>query len=123
MNELKFCFIICTNDEIQLNECLHYINHLTIPEGYEIDLLTITDAASMTQGYQEAMLFSDARYKIYMHHDVFILNKNFLLDLLNIFHADPQIGLIGMVGYKHVPANGIMWSLPRYGNIYMKKNI
>ena len=92
-----------------------------IPDGYEIDLINIIDASSMTQGYQEAMEASDARYKIYMHHDVFILNKNFLIDLLNIFHSDPQIGLIGMVGYTHIPPDGIMWHMTRSGDIYRKK--
>ena len=123
MNEHKFCFIICSNDELYLNECLHYINHLNIPDNYELDLLTISDASSMTSGYQEAMEYSDAKYKIYMHHDVFILNKNFLTDILNIFQSDNQIGLIGMVGYESISPNGIMWHAPRKGDIYKKKNI
>lgn len=78
MNQNKFAFIICTNDTLLLEECLHYINHLIIPDGFEVDILTIPDAVSMTRGYSEAMQSSDARYKIYMHQDVFILNKYML---------------------------------------------
>lgn len=118
MNEHKFCFIICTNNNLLLEEAIHYINHIQIPEGYEIDILTITDAASMTAGYQEAMAASDARYKIYLHQDVFILNRNILYDLLSIFQSDPKIGLIGMVGYDTVSPDGIMWHKKREGNLY-----
>lgn len=118
MNEHKFCFIICTNNDLLLGEAIHYINHIQIPEGYEIDILTITDAASMTAGYQEAMAASDARYKIYLHQDVFILNRNILYDLLSIFQSDPKIGLIGMVGYDTVSPDGIMWHKKREGNLY-----
>ncbi len=122
MNDHKFCFIICTNNSLLLEEAVHYINHLYIPDGYEIDLLAVTDAASMTEGYNEAMNASDAKYKIYMHQDVFILNKNILSDLLSIFQANSQIGMVGMVGYDTVSADGIMWHAPgNYGNVYQKK--
>lgn len=121
MNDKKFCFIICTNNDLMLGECLHYLNHLTIPEGYEIDLLTIQDAASITEGYLSGQQASDAKYKIYIHQDVFILNKNLLQDLLDIFEADPQIGLIGMVGYENISPDGIMWHGKQRGNIYRRK--
>lgn len=122
MNSHKFCFIICTNNSLLLEESIHYINHLHVPSGYEITLLTISDAASMTSGYNEGMAASDAKYKIYMHQDVFILNKNILSDLLAIFQSDPQIGMIGMVGYDEVSLDGIMWhAAQRRGNIYQKK--
>lgn len=118
MNDHKFCFIICTNDDLLLNEALHYMNHLNIPDGYEIDLLTITDAPSITEGYNEAMQSSDAKYKIYMHQDVFILNKNILSDLLAIFQSDPKIGLVGMVGYETISPGGVMWHGNSIGKLY-----
>lgn len=120
MNDHKFAFIICTNDVLLLNESLHYLDHLVIPDGYETDLLTITDAACITQGYNEAMYASDAKYKIYMHQDVFLLNKNILEDLLSVFASDPQIGMVGMVGYERVAADGIMWHTDRIGNMYLR---
>ncbi|MDE7223967.1 MAG: glycosyltransferase family protein [Acetatifactor sp.] len=119
MNDHKFAFIICTNNTLLLDECLHYINHLIVPEGYEAELLTIPDAACITQGYNEAMRASDAKYKIYMHQDVFILNRTILGDLLSVFASDPQIGMVGMVGYEKVSPDGIMWHSKRFGNLYM----
>ena len=121
MNEHKFAFIICTNDNLLLEECIHYINHLSIPTGYELELLTIPDAPCITRGYNEGMNASDAQFKIYMHQDVFLLNKNILGDLLSIFASDPQIGLIGMVGYEKVSPDGIMWHVPRSGNLYTRR--
>lgn len=108
MNDHKFAFIICSNHPILLDECLYYINNLVIPEGYSIDVLTIQDAGSMTSAYNEAMTASDAKYKIYMHQDVYLLNRNFLTDLLAIFQSNPRIGLVGMVGYKSIASDGIM---------------
>lgn len=109
MNPNKFAFIICTNNEMYLQECFHYINQLIVPEGYSFDILTIREAACMTAGYNEGMLASDAKYKIYMHQDVFILNRNFLSDILHIFQSDTSIGMIGMVGYPYVSPTGFMW--------------
>lgn len=121
MNPHKFTFIICANDTLLLDECIHYINHLVVPDGYETDLLTVTDASCMTKGYNEAMQASNAKYKIYMHQDVFCLNRYLLSDLLSIFTSDPQIGMIGMVGYERVAPNGVMWHAQRCGDLYKRK--
>lgn len=121
MDDHKFCFIMCSNDDLYLEECLFYLNHIYIPEGYEVEILSIKDAVSMAVGYNEGMKASNAQYKIYMHQDVFILNKNFLYDILKIFHSDPQIGMIGMVGSVQMPVNGVMWHGYRVGTIYGMK--
>lgn len=121
MNDHKFAFIICTNDSLLLEECVHYLDHLDVPEGYETELLTIPDAESIASAYNEAMQASDARYKIYMHQDVFILNRHLLANLLAIFSSDPKNGMIGMVGYETVAADGIMWHESRTGCLYTRR--
>lgn len=118
MNPNKFAFIICTNNETFLNECITYIHLLEIPEGYDVELLTITEATSMTSGYNDGMLSTDAKYKIYIHQDVFLFNRHFLADILSIFQTDSHIGMIGMVGYSSVSANGCMWQTPSLAGIY-----
>lgn len=115
IDENKVCFIICYNNELLLNECIKYLNRLYIPNGIELDLVTVSEAMSMTSGYNEAMGSTDAKYKVYMHQDVFIVNRYFLFDILSIFKIDNKIGLIGMVGYKDVSASGVMWQEKRYG--------
>lgn len=76
---------MCSNNKQYEDECMLYINDLKIPDGYIVDNIIIHDAISMTSGYNKAMNSSDAKYKIYLHQDVFILNKNFLFDLLYYF--------------------------------------
>ena len=119
MNERKFCFIICTNDELQLQECILYLSLLHVPEGYETDLITVTDAVSMTSGYNEGMRASDARYKIYLHQDSFIVEPFFLDKLLELFRQDKSIGMIGTLGTEHLAGDGIMWHAERCGNVYL----
>lgn len=117
-NEKKICFIICTNDELQLEECLLYLGLLQVPEGYETELLTITDARSMTAGYNEGMNASDAKYKIYLHQDTFIVDPLFLDKILKLFKKDKKVGMIGIVGTEKLSKDGVMWHERRCGNFY-----
>ena len=114
----QICFIICTNNPIYAEECIHYINHLIVPEGIDVDILTVEEAKSMTAGYNEAMHCTEARYKVYLHHDTFIINRNFIKDCLDIFMNHSEIGMIGNVGVKTMPASGVMWDGDRYGMLY-----
>jgi len=119
MNERKFCFIICTNDELQLQECILYLSLLHVPEGYQTDLITVTDAVSMTSGYNEGMRASDAKYKIYLHQDSFIVEPFFLDKLLELFQQDERIGMVGTLGTERLASDGIMWHEERCGNVYL----
>jgi len=123
MNEKKFCFIMCVNSQIFYEECIRYIERLVVPEGYEIDVISVTEAPSMTEGYNQAMIASDAKYKIYMHQDVFILYPYFLQTILDIFSSDERIGMIGIVGAEKMAADGVMWHDWRRGTAYEGKNI
>lgn len=118
MNEKKFCFIICVNSELFYEECIRYIEKLIIPEDYEIDVISVTEAKSMAEGYNQAMQVSDARYKIYMHQDVFILYPYFLQSILDIFASDDSIGMLGIVGAEKMAVDGVMWHAWRRGTIY-----
>ncbi len=117
-DEKKICFIICTNDEQQLEECLMYLSLLEVPEGFETELLTITGAKSMTSGYNEGMNASDAKYKIYLHQDTFIVEKKFLVNMVKLFSQDATIGMMGIVGAEELSKDGVMWHKQRCGNFY-----
>lgn len=118
MNDKKISFIICTNNEFYMNECRFYLDELVVPEGYEMDVIEIKDATSMTNGNNKGMNQSDAKYKVYMHQDVFLKNRNFIQDILNIFQADEAIGMIGLVGTPYMNKRGTMWQGIRYGGFY-----
>ena len=105
MNDKKFAFVMCANNEQYEKEALYYIERLEVPEGYSCESVVIREAESMAEGYNRAMQLSDARYKIYMHQDTFIINREFLQDMLSVFRSDDRIGVIGMVGCDDVPIN------------------
>ena len=117
MNEKKISFIVCVNNENYVEEQSHYLKKITVPPQYQIEIIEIRDAISMTAGYNEGMNASNAKYKVYMHQDAFIVNPNFIQDILNIF-SDKSIGMIGMVGSPKLPENSIMWNGPRVGKLY-----
>lgn len=117
MNEKKICFIICVNNQLYCDECIKYLNKLEVPDGFEVDLLTIQDAESMAKGYNEAMEASDAKYKIYLHQDTFIINTNFLYEIIDIFEKDSQIGGIGVVGGESFLSNDVTRPNELYGNV------
>ena len=100
MDDKKIAFITCVNDEVKYAECRSYLDRLYIPKDHTIDIINVKDAPSMAAGYNAAMKDCDARYKIYLHQDVFIKNRYFLADMLKVFLADSHIGMLGMIGKK-----------------------
>lgn len=40
----QFCFILCTNNPMYAEECICYINHLNVPKGIGIEVLTVEEA-------------------------------------------------------------------------------
>ncbi len=117
MNERKVSFIMCINDDLYANEAIFFINSLNVPDGYVIEVLTVKEANSMTSGYNEGMMATDAKYKVYLHQDVMIVEKDFIYKMLKIFE-DSSVGMIGMVGSYKMPENKVMWYSKRCGQIY-----
>ena len=96
----KIAFIICANDEEILRESEHYIDSLFPYEDLAVDKIFVRDAASMASGYNKGMKQTDAKYKVYMHQDVFVLNRFLIRDLILLFRRHPELGIVGVVGAK-----------------------
>lgn len=94
----QIAFIICVNDEEVFEECQYYLERLALPNGIKRDIIAVREAPSMAVGYHAAMKSSNAKYKVYLHQDVFILNCNFIQDIIKIFEAECKIGILGCVG-------------------------
>ena len=97
-------FIVCVNDDAYFEECQYYINRLHIPEGYKTEILAVREADSMCAAYNLAMRGTAAKYKVYLHQDVYLLKESMLYDMLEIF-KDNTIGMIGTVGARNLPKN------------------
>lgn len=114
----KIAFILCVNNDVYMNEALYFINRLEVPCGCEVEIFTVQDAKSMTSGYNEGMNASNAKYKVYLHQDVFIVNPYFIYDILDIFE-NTNVGMVGMVGAPHLKSySKVMWHSERIGAIY-----
>ncbi|MCC0657960.1 hypothetical protein IC175_15480 [Clostridioides sp. ES-S-0123-01] len=100
MNNKKICFITAVNNTLSYIECLFYISRLKRPEGFGVEIISIRDASSIASAYNNAQSKSDAIYKVYLHQDVFIINENFIYDIMSIFESNKSVGMIGVCGTK-----------------------
>ena len=113
----KIAFITCVNKPEIYGEALLYMKQLRLPEGMEAEFISIEGARSMCGGYNQGMAGTDADYKVYVHQDTLIVNKNFVFDLLKLF-SDKSIGIVGMIGARKLPASGVWWDAMRtYGKV------
>ncbi len=102
-------FVSCVDDQAQYDTCLRYLNALEVPSGYAVEKIAVLGAPSMAEGYQRAMEASRARYKIYVHQDVYLVHGGLLGELVRAFQTYPRLGMIGVVGTTRMPASGIWW--------------
>jgi hypothetical protein len=110
MNNNKIAFIICVLNESQFKACASYINDLEIPLGIEVDVISIRESNNIAQAYNNGLNQTDAKYKVYLHSNTYIINKSLIKDILDIFVNNNQVGLIGVVGAKRLPASGLWWN-------------
>ncbi len=116
-DDKKFAFITCVNSDYWYSECLLYLKHLNFPAGITPEFIDIRGAGSMTSGYNEGMNKTNAKYKVYLHQDTFVVNKNLVADLLKIF-SDKTIGAVGVIGCRNLPKTGVWWDGMRtYGRV------
>lgn len=110
LNDRKICFISCVNNSRMYQDiCLQSVKKLEVPEGVQIEYIVIEDAEFMTEGYQRAMMQSDAKYKIYIHQDTEIIDKSFLNRMIDAFKKHPDFGIAGVVGSRTMPENYVWW--------------
>lgn len=114
-------FIVCVNNEAYFEECQYYINRLSVPEGYKTEILSIREADSMCAAYNLAMRSTAAKYKVYLHQDVFIRQENFLDEILRRFRENPEVGMIGMVGGNDMPKSGVVFDKWNEGKIDVRE--
>ena len=116
-DDRKIAFITCVNNEEWYRECLLYLQHLELPEGFGAEFLPQRGASSMCAGYNAGQRASNARYKVYLHQDTLVVNKYLVRDLLRLF-SHREIGLVGMIGCRSLPYSGVWWDgLRTYGRV------
>lgn len=109
MNENKIAFISAVNNDTEYYQCITLINSLIVPDGYKVEIIPIKNAKSMCEAYNQGMSLTDAKYKVYLHQDTYILNLEFIQNILDVFNKNEKIGLLGICGAKKLPNNGVWW--------------
>lgn len=120
----KIAVIYCTNDELYDMESILYLKRLRIPDGMKLEINPVINASGMAAGYNTAMAYSDATYKIYIHHDTFIIDTKLLSKLIDIFKSNSDIGLIGNFGTTKLPQSGRWYEneiSDSRGNLYQEE--
>lgn len=117
MKTKQIAFIICVNDETYYRECLFYLNRLRVPDRFSLEVYAVREADSIFAAYNEAMQKSEAKYKIYMHQDVFLIEQDILVNLLELFEEHPGIGMVGLLGATGVPSNRRFYRAWDAGNV------
>lgn len=117
MDEHKLAIILCVNDERYYEECLYYIESQHLPEDMQIEIFPITDALSICSAYNQAMRITDARYKLYLHQDVFLLDKDLLWDSIKRFQSDEKLGMLGVLGASDIAKNRRFYRNWDLGNV------
>lgn len=119
MNPKKVAFITCVNNEDIYKESLFYIQHLTMPPGYTYECIAVRGAPSMARGHNIGMSQTDAKYKVYLHQDLNIVEPDFVPKMLQIFDADANIGVMGVAGATSLPLEGVWWvGTETFGCVY-----
>ena len=113
----KVACITCVNSEEWYEECRLYLEHLQLPAGMMMELVPVRGAASMCAGYNIGQRSSNAKYKVYLHQDTLVVNKDLVADLLRLF-ADETVGAVGVIGCASLPRSGVWWDgLRTYGRV------
>lgn len=106
LDDRVIAFISCVSEPEQYLWCRRHIEALEIPPGYRVEVHFVLGAKGLPSAYNTVMRQSKAKYKVYVHHDVYLLNRRLLYEVLDIF-SDPSIGMIGVVGATQLPENGV----------------
>lgn len=94
---------------------------LIIPDDMKLEILPVINAKGMAAGYNYAMKYCNAKYKIYIHQDTFIIDECILSKILNVFSKDNNIGMIGNFGTTKLLKSGRWYensSANNRGNLY-----
>jgi hypothetical protein len=99
MKKNKICFIIYGDNDFLCQEALHYVLNLHMPKNMELDYMIISRPDSISEAFNAGMAESDAAYKVYVNENVFITDSDFIVSLMNAFENNPDVGMIGALGY------------------------
>ena len=106
MKDRTILVVVCVNNEELFEQCERQIRNLFVPPDYVVQIFPIRDAKSMASAYNRALSYP-AKYKVYIHQDTYLINREMFYTLISLFKDNEKLGLIGVAGAQFLPSNGI----------------
>jgi len=111
LDAAKAAFIV--RGGARAEEQIRYLACLQVPGGMTADVVTVEGMeAELPALYRQVQAESDAKYKVYLAPDAVILKEDFLAEVLRIFHAMPEAGILGVLGARQLLTDGIAEHAP-----------
>lgn len=115
-DEKGIAIILWINDKEAGMKQEEYLSALHIPEGYNVELVEVTDAQFRTEAYETGRRQTNAKYKVYLDAKTIMINEDILEDMLGVFKDDASIGMLGLIGTEKIPTQGVCaWANKRIG--------
>lgn len=115
--EEDVAFILCASKKEYVNELLLYLQCQRLRKGFRGSVYIVWNSRSMTSGYNLAMRSSSAKYKIYIHQDTFLVDRDYTQKLIDTMEKE-DYDLLGLAGCDHVPSDG-RWGYSPHSEIHM----
>ena len=102
-------FLSAVNDEAKYERLFRSVGELEPVPGVEIGIFAARGEPSLARAYERLRIQASAwRYKVYVHQDAVILNRDLVADLLRLFER-PTVGLVGVAGCRFLPPSYVWW--------------
>lgn len=119
INEKQIAFIICSKEVPYYLECIKYVEELYLPLGYEKEILCVQEADTIAIGYNAAMQSCQAKYKIYLRENAFLINRDFVKQMLEVFQQHEEIGMLGVAGKLALHAKTVFHNKWDVGKLFV----
>lgn len=93
----KICFIVYSDTFNKYSDSRQYILDLET-YGMQVEYYTVENAKNKYIDFNQILQISDAKYKVYMSSDCYIINKKFIGGIIALAESNPFIGAVGIVG-------------------------
>lgn len=110
----KICIVINVTAQDKYDITMRSLQTINVPQGKKVEICEIFDAANIGAAYNQAIIGSNAKYKIYIQEGVEILNKNILSELLDLFESEYKAGIVGMSGSEYIPVDTNIYKTKKY---------
>lgn len=103
-------FIIIGDDEWTISENVKYLNQLILPNEMNAEYCIVE---KNEDAFRIGQSESDAKYKVYLDQNSYIIDKSFILRIVKTFEKDENVKLVGVKGYR---SNAISNKIESIGN-------